>query len=90
MALVRQAIEILGQAANKTDPSSDLGQMLLQSIQKLAKVAPAGQSGTPGSVEPQALRNIASQARQQGPMQALLRSIGPGAQAAPPSATPGE
>ena len=97
MALVRQAIQILGQAANKADPSSDLGQALLKSIQTLAKHAPAGQASAPGSVEPQALRNIASSARQQAPMQALMRSMGGGAggpgggapQASPPTAPPG-
>ena len=96
MALVRQAIEILGQAAVKSDPSSDLGQALLNSIQKLAKHAPAGQASAPGSVEPQALRNIASQARQQAPMQALMRNVGNSPMAAPPTGgagappTPGE
>jgi hypothetical protein len=95
MALVRQAIEILGQAAMKTDPSSDLGQTLLDTIKKLAKGAPPGQASAPGTVEPQALRNIAAQAKQQAPMQALMRSVGSGPMAAPPGGagmppTPGE
>lgn len=89
MALVRQAIEILGQAATKTDPSSDMGQALLNAIQKLAKHAPAGQAAAPGSVEPQALRNIQAQAKQQAPLQALMRSMGGGPQAAAPTAGPG-
>jgi hypothetical protein len=90
MALVRQAIEILGQAAVKTDPSNALGQALLKSIQNLAKHAPAGQAQAPGTVEPQALRNIAAQAKQQAPLQALMRNLGGGGQGgAPPSMPPG-
>ncbi len=83
VALVQQAIKILGQAVQKSDPSSDLGQTILTCIQKLAKDAPAGQGAAPGGIENQALRNLQAQAKQQAPLMALNRMAGPPQAAAP-------
>jgi hypothetical protein len=76
MALVQQAVKILQEAAAKCDPSSDLGQSILQSVQKLGKHAPPNQA-TQG-IQAQTLRNLADKARQQAPLMALMRSMGQG------------
>jgi hypothetical protein len=88
MALVQQAVKILQEAASKCDPSSDIGQSILGSVQKLAKHAPPGQ-GSPG-VEMQSLRNLMQQARQQAPVQAMQRQMTPPPVVSPAAAPTGE
>lgn len=92
IAMVQEALKTLGSAAMKTDPSSQLGQTLLECIKKLAKDAPSSQAGMPGSIQPQAMRNIASQSQQQAPMMALQRLMQnqpPPMAAAPTTPPPG-
>ncbi len=96
LAKVRQAIAILQEAFNGTDPTGELGSAIIDSIKKLGSKAPPMQ-GAPG-VGMEALRNLMTQARQQAPLQALMRSqagggapgggAAPGAAPMPPSPSP--
>lgn len=81
---VRQAISILQEAFGDTDPTSDLGQDILDTIKKLSRSAPPMQ-GAPG-IGREALLNLVAQARQSAPLQAVMRSM---AQGGAPGGAPG-
>lgn len=77
MAKVSQAVKILQDAFGGVDPASDTGHAILKSIEQLSKVAPVTQAA-PG-VGQEALRGLALQARQQAPLEMLLRQQAAGA-----------
>lgn len=74
MAMVQQAISVLKQAVAKSDPSSDLGQAILKSIESLGKHAPPQQAAPgPGNT---ALANIAEENKRNSMLQMLQRQQG--------------
>lgn len=88
MAEVAQAVKILQGAFGKVDPGGEAGHAILKSIEQLSKLAPVTKAA-PG-VGQEALRNLAMQARQQAPLEMLLRQQAagggqPAGGAAPPA-----
>ena len=86
MAEVAQAVKILQQAFSKVDPGGDAGHAILKAIEQLSKVAPVTKAA-PG-VGQEALRNLAMQAKQQAPLEMLLRQQAGGAGQPPGGAAP--
>lgn len=86
MAKVASAVKILQDAFSGVDPASDVGHAILKSIEQLSKVAPVTKAA-PG-VGHEALRNIATQARQTAPLEMLLRQQAAGAGGQPGGAAP--
>lgn len=84
LAEVAQAVKILQDAFGKMDPMGDNAKKVLKSIEKLSDVAPVTKAA-PG-IGPEAMRNLASQAQKQAPLEMLLRqqAAQPGG-AAPPA-----
>ena len=77
---------MLQDAFGGTDPSSELGSAILDSIKKLGSKAPP-MNAAPG-VGMQALMKMMTEARQSAPLQALMRSQGSGAAPAAGAAAP--
>jgi hypothetical protein len=71
LAKVGTAVKVLQDAFQGVDPGSDAGQAILTAIKSLSKVAPVAKAA-PG-IGNEALRNISTQARQQAPLEMLLR-----------------
>lgn len=72
------AVKVLQDAFQGVDPGSDAGQAILTAIKSLSKVAPVSKAA-PG-IGNEALRNIQTQARQQAPLEMLLRQQAAGGQ----------
>ena len=82
--MVSEAVKVLQKAFGMLDPTSEAGRAILESINKLGKVAPVSQAA-PG-IGPEALRNLAQQAQQEAPLAMLLRKQMTGGVAGPPQA----
>src|ERR1700753_3838803 len=71
LAEVAQAVKVLQDAFGKLDPMGDPAKKVLDAIKKLSDVAPITKAA-PG-IGPEAMRNLASQAQKQAPLEMLLR-----------------